>query len=124
MTDFHEMKQLIKKHKQEKKTEYNQSSKDRLKKIASSKIRTTMIGDLDTIEKTFGFLWGLDEDGHDTGETLSPEQQHMKDLYERVRSRVLDNGNTQIRNLDTEMEQYDITWNRFSMTLPVKPMGE
>lgn len=103
---------------------YKDDSKDRLKKIGTGKIKTTMIGALSIIEKHFGFLWGLDENGRESDESLSPEEQHMKDLFlEKVRSEILDLGNAQIRNLTAEIQQYNVEWNRYHLQLPVRPEG-
>lgn len=103
---------------------YNEDSKERLNKIATTKVKTTMIGALSIIEKHFGFLWGLDENGKDTGRELSPAERHMKDLYEEVvRSEILDLGNSQIRNMTAEIQQYNVEWKRYHLQLPVKPEG-
>ncbi len=103
---------------------YSNDSKDRLTKIATTKIKTTMIGSLSVIEKHFGFLWGLDDNGKDTGRELSPEEQHMKDLFEEiVRSEILDLGNTQMRNMTAEIQQYNVDWQRYHLQLPVRPEG-
>ena len=91
---------------QKTKTNYKKDSKERLKKIARKKIQTTMIGALDTIEKHLGFLWENDS--------------KMRTIYETVRQDILDRGNDQIRNLDSELEQYDIEWLRYHLTLPIK----
>ena len=106
-----------KNYKEEKEQKYKVNSKDRLFKIASKKIKTTMIGALSTLEENLGFLWG-----HESDEDISPEQQHMKTIFEQVRSDILDKGNTQIRNLEAEFNYYDITWLRFQVDLPVKPV--
>ena len=108
-----------KNYKEEKEQKYKVNSKDRLFKIASKKIKTTMIGALSTLEENLGFLWG-----HESDEDISPEQQHMKTIFEQVRSDILDKGNTQIRNLEAEFNYYDITWLRFQVDLPVKPVEE
>jgi hypothetical protein len=108
-----------KNYKEEKEQKYKVNSKDRLFKIASKKIKTTMIGALSTLEENLGFLWGYESD-----EDISPEQQHMKTIFEQVRSDILDKGNTQIRNLEAEFNYYDITWLRFQVDLPVKPVEE
>ena len=116
------LKNLIrssKNYKEEKEQKYKVNSKDRLFKIASKKIKTTMIGALSTLEENLGFLWG-----HESDEDISPEQQHMKTIFEQVRSDILDKGNTQIRNLEAEFNYYDITWLRFQVDLPVKPVEE
>ena len=86
-------------------------------KIGKKKIQTTMIGALSTLEKRFGFLWGQDQEGD-----LTPEQEHMKELYEEIRSEILDRGNNQMRNLEAEFVQYDIKWLRYNMKLPVIPV--
>ena len=95
------------------KQDYDSRSKDRLKKIVATKIKTTMIGALDYIEKNFGQLW-------DTDDPLTEEQQYLKDLFLQTRQEILDNGNDQIRNLDTELEQYEVTWKRYTINMPVK----
>ena len=100
-----------------KEKKYKEDSRNRLLKIPAKKIQTTMIGALSSIENHFGFLWN-----HDDGdENLSSESQHMKQLYEDVRSEILDKGNNQIRNLEAELSQYDVEWLRYQMTLPVIP---
>ncbi len=91
-------------------------SKDTLFRAAKKKIQTTMIGALSTLEEGFGFLWGFNE----SGEELSQEQQHLKDIYDEVRAKILDRGNTQIRNLEAEFAQYEITSKRHNYSIPVK----
>ena len=105
--------------KSEKTDRYKEVSKERLLKISKKNIQTTMIGALSTIEKHLGFLWG-----HESSEELTPEQEHLKELYDLVRSEILDRGNNQARNLETEFSAYDIKWLRYQITLPVKPLDE
>ena len=94
-------------------------SKERLLKISKKKIQTTMIGALSTVEKYFGFLWG-----HESPNALTPEQEHMKELYDQVRSEILDRGNNQGRNLETEFMNYEINYLKYQITLPVKPLNK
>ena len=96
---------------------YREKSKDRLNKNCKKKVQTTMIGALSSIEEHFGFLWG-----HESDEPLSEDQEKMRLVYEELRSDVLDKGNTQIRNIDAEFTQYDITWNRYQYQIPIKPL--
>ena len=107
------------KFKSDKEARYKDVSKDRLLKISKKKVQTTMISALSTIERVFGFLWGYDE----TSE-LTPEQEHMKELFEEVRSEILDRGNNQARNLEAEFANYEINWLRYQITLPVKPISQ
>jgi transcription termination factor Rho len=105
--------QLRKQKELETKEKYKRDSRDRLEKIATTKVRTTMIGALETIEQHFGFLW--EEDG--------AEAQMMREIYDKIRNEILDRGNNQIRNLATEIAQYEVEWKRYHMQLPVKPIG-
>ena len=93
---------------------YKADSKDRLSKIMRKKIETTMIGALSTIEDSFGFLWGKGQE-----EPLTEEQEIMKELYQSVRSEILDRGNNQARNIDAELGQYEVEWKKYSMNMPV-----
>lgn len=98
---------------------FKDMSKNRLYEISRKKIQTTMIGALDSIEKSFGFLWQTAEGD------MSAEQQELKKIFESTRSEILDRGNTQMRNLQTEFINYDITWKKYSLNLPVvKKEGE
>ena len=106
-------------YKTEKNSKYKEISKDRLLKISKKKVQTTMIGALSTIEKHLGFLWG-----YESSEPLTPEQEHLKQLYEEVRSEILDRGNNQSRNLEAEFANYDINWLRYQITLPVKNINK
>ena len=93
---------------------YRSDSKQRLSKILRKKIETTMIGALSSIEEHFGFLWT--EGSPYEGE----EKAAMLDLYNKIRSEILDKGNTQARNVDAELAQYDLKWLKYTMTIPVK----
>lgn len=94
------------------KAKYKLDSKERLKKIASKKIQTTMIGALDSIEKHLSFLWEENEDSD------------LQEKYEIVRQEILDRGNDQVRNLCNEIDQYDVEWLRYQLNLKVKPKSK
>ena len=94
-------------------SKYKLDSKDRLAKILKKKIQTTMIGALSSIEENFGFLWNSKQD------ELTKDQEIMKDLYQKVRSEILDKGNNQARNIDAELAQYDVEWLKYSIKIPV-----
>ena len=96
-------------------------SKETLFKSAKKKIQTTMIGALSTIEDSFGFLWGFDPNKQ---ESLTPEQSHLKDIYEEARAKILDRGNTQIRNLEIDFQDYEITKKKHFINLPVMPQHD
>ena len=112
-----EFNQLIRKqseYKTQRADKFKQDSRERLSKILKKKVETTMIGALSSVEENFAFLWDSE------GDELSPEQKMMYDIFQTVRSEILDKGNTQARNVDAELAQYDVKWLRYQTTIPVK----
>lgn len=93
----------------------NERSKTKLKKEVKKRIQTTMIGAISSIEKYFGFLWGEESDNE-----LTKDQERMRDIFEDMRTEILDKGNSQLRNVDAEIENYDVTWNKYHINLPIK----
>ena len=102
--------------KQKREERQKELSKDRLLSAAKKKVQTTMIGSLSSIEKYFGFLWDV--------ENPTAEQSQLKDFFEDLRSEILDRGNTQIRNLENEFLNYEITWKKYSINLPFVDKGD
>jgi hypothetical protein len=102
-----------------KKEKIKNDSKSRLSKILKKKVETTMIGALSSIEEHFGFLWG-NINGSVSLNDLTEEQRIMYDAYQKIRSEILDKGNTQSRNIDAELNQYEVNWVRFTVNIPVK----
>lgn len=114
MEDFNELIRKQQKYKEARETKYKSDSKDRLSKILKKKVETTMIGALSSVEEHFSFLWANDSGAQ------TPEQKIMYDLFQKVRSEILDKGNTQARNVDAELSQYDVNWLRYTVEMPIK----
>ena len=110
---FSEMLKEKANYKEMREEKYRTDSRDGLSKILKKKIETTMIGALSSIEEHLGFLWET-KDGQ-----LTEDQVYMKDLYQKVRSEILDKGNTQARNVDAELSQYDVKWLKYTIKMPV-----
>ena len=68
------------------------------------KIETTMIGALSSIEEHLGFLW-KDDAG-------------MIEAYQKLRSEILDKGNKQIRYIDVDLSNYNVT-KKPKKTIPI-----
>jgi hypothetical protein len=96
---------------------YANESKERLIRIATKKIKTTMIGALASVENRLGFLW---EPNENDDENTSQSKLQMHSVFEALREEILDNGNNQLRNLQSELDQYEVKWLRYQMTLPVR----
>jgi hypothetical protein len=114
MEDYNNLIRQHAEYKKIKEEKFGSDSKDRLSKILKKKVITTMIGSLSSIEKHFGFLWEGDPD------SLTPEQKTMYDIYQKTREEILDKGNTQAKNVDAELSQYEIKWLRYNSNIPVK----
>ena len=119
MENFNKLIREKSDYEQLKKDKFKNDSKERLSKILKKKVETTMIGALSSIEEHFGFLWGA-SGGPVSSQDLTEEQKIMYEAYQKVRSEILDKGNNQSRNIDAELNQYEVNWLRFTMNIPVK----
>jgi len=116
---FNELIRKQSEYKTAREDKFKTDSRVRLSKILKKKVETTMIGALSSIEDHFSFLWAANN-----GDELTPEQKIMYDLFQKVRSEILDKGNTQSRNIDAELSQYEVKWLRYSVEIPVKKSEE
>lgn len=98
-------------YKKSREKKYKADSKERLSKILKKKIQTTMIGALSSIEENLAFLWNEDNPKISKAE--------MTQIYNKIRSEILDKGNNQARNVDAELAQYEVEWLRYSIKIPV-----
>ncbi|MBP01715.1 MAG: hypothetical protein CMM25_02740 [Rhodospirillaceae bacterium] len=65
---------------------------DKLSKLVKKKIETTMIGSLSTFEKHLGYIL--------------EENEEFQNLYNKARSEILDKGNYQLRNVDSDFKNF------------------
>lgn len=115
-----QMKALSAKMKQARDERFLEQSRQRLDKIVSTKVRTAFIGALAAFEEEFGFLWG----GDTPDDQLTEEQANMRELWERARTNVLNNGNTQLRALRNEISNQTVKWNRHHIDFKVQSQGD
>jgi hypothetical protein len=73
----------------------------KISKHAAIAIRTSFIYALEAFEKEFGYLWGEDKAEN---EVLTDIETQFEDKYLKVRNKVLDNGNNNIRRFNGFME--------------------
>lgn len=95
------------------KKRYRDNCKHVLSKNISKKITTTMIGALDAIEKEFGFLWNQGDI------PTNNQQRDLKEKYDLLRKRILDLGNSQIKKVDEDLNNYDIENKRYHYVIPL-----
>jgi hypothetical protein len=78
------------------------TDKDRLEDVINSKLRTTMIGAIASIESHFAELIN---------------HSKYRAIFDETRKEILDLGNKQMRNMSSELDNYDVSWNKWSITL-------
>ena len=115
MDNFDEFIRDKSQYKEARSERYKYDSKDRLSKILKKKVQTTMIGAISSIEDHFAFMWTAEDS------EMTTEMKFMYETFQKVRSEILDKGNTQSRNMDAELNQYEVKWMRYAMDIPVKP---
>ena len=101
--DFLEFKYESKKRRVDSDIKYKDNSKRRLSNILKKKFDTTIIGSLAAFEETFGELWG-----HGLSmEDLDEDQRYWRGIWMETRSKVLDNGNANLRAAQNEISQFE-----------------
>jgi hypothetical protein len=96
-------------------------SKGRLKKISNKKFNTCFIFALSEFERTFGLeLWGY---GLPEG-NLNDDHRANRILWDLVRKRILDKGNTQARALGMEIDLHKIEFEGYRMDFGRKDNGQ
>ena len=108
-SEFAEFKHQANKKRGDKDSQYKDNSKRRLLNILKKKFDTTIIGSLAAFEERFGELWGHGLSMND----LDEGQRYRRDLWMETRSKVLDNGNSNLRAAQNEISQYTLSWNRY-----------
>ena len=92
---------------------YADESRNRLEQKLEKMVKSVMVGALNSIEMDMGFLWGH-------GETeLTPIQDQMRLVYEKVRTSIFDKGNSEIKKIKTELNNYSVGLKQGGITLPV-----
>lgn len=113
MSDMKKWMEMTRKSQEASNQRFADESKKRLSKIIATKLTTTFIGSLAAFEKAFGFLWGQGK--RDSEKTQ--EEKEFYNIWESVRTDVLNNGNNQLRNIQNELQNHNISWNRHTLVI-------
>jgi hypothetical protein len=93
--------------------EYKDFSKKRLSNNLEKKFNTTIIGSLAKFEDSFGFLWG-----HGLAYSeLTDQQKEFRNIWKKTRVSILDSGHSNLRASQSELNQYDVHWNKYVTNL-------
>lgn len=76
--------------------------KDRVAEIVHKRMLTTGVGILQLLEDNFGDLWGEDKQENE----LTDEEKRLDQLYNKVRSQILDHTHIQRNKLTKEIKDY------------------
>lgn len=115
--DYSEMKSKVRAVKEQQDITYKENSKRRLLVNIQKKFNTTIIGSLAVFEECFGHLWGHGKHIDD----LDANEREWRKIWCVARSRILDNGNSNLRAAQNEIAQYTLHWDRYVINMPVKP---
>ena len=99
----------LEKHTEKKQDNYSIGSRQKLKAAMRHKFKRTFVAALDAVETE-----------------LQPDE---RDRFKRIRGKILSAGNDQVRNMETELERYNIEFIPYQITiLPLearpKELGE
>jgi hypothetical protein len=88
--------------------------REKLETAAKGKIKTTMIGAIESIENHLGYLWN-----HKSADERTDEEEDIYQKFAIARQEILDRGHRQMKNLAREMDNYEIEEKRFKLVIPV-----
>lgn len=101
------LRQLARERAREDQERRREQSRQRLGRLIERRLKTAFVVPLAEIETFFGLLW----------EQPTAEAAMWRERWEACRSRILDNGNSQVRALEAELLQYVVDWVGFNLTL-------
>lgn len=91
----------LKEHTEKKVENYFIGSRQKLRASMRHKIKRTFVGCLGAIEKELGI----------------PQDNTHEELFKRLRGQILSLGNDQIRNMEAELERYNIEFIPYQFTI-------
>lgn len=82
----------LEKHTEKKEDNYSKGSRNKLKAAMRHRLKKTFVGCLTALEEELGL----------------PANKENQELFRRLRSKILSLGNDQVRNMEIELERYNI----------------
>jgi len=116
-TQLHKLYESARKTNQER---YAIGSKKRLIANIGKKFKTAMIGTIARCEEQLGFLWGY---GLDPSQITEDQQRFKEEVWDVLRTEILNHCNSQLRAATEEMQEYSIQWNQYKTDFIIKKEG-
>lgn len=118
--EFWEQKNAFEKEKERRNQKFEKLSRNRLHDVLATHMKTIMIGALSDFEKAFGELWG-----HGLSDSqLSEKQDKIREIWNEVRTSILDRGNNKIKHMRSELNRHNVQWNRYVTKFEVRNDNE
>lgn len=100
----------LSKHLDKKTDNYSIASRKKLRAAINHKIKRIFVGCLDAVEKELGIS--------------STSSGDDAEAFRKLRSKILSIGNDQIRNMETELERYNVEFIPYHIEFVMKEDGE
>lgn len=94
----------LKDHIDKKEDSYSKASRQKLKAAMRHKIKRTFVGCLNEVESELG---------------ISSDNSQNQEVFKRIRSKILSIGNDQIRNMELELDKYNVEFIPYHITFTV-----
>ena len=95
---------------------YREGCKKRLLGTIEKKFKTTIIWAIASVEAGFGELWG-----HGKPEVeLTDKEREFREIWQEVRTEILNKGNNNLRGAQDEIAQYSTVWEGFRTEFLIK----
>lgn len=115
MDEHEDLKRLYRQAKKNSEDKEKLYSRNRFITNLTKKFNTAMIGAIARCEDKFGFLWG-----HGSDKPLTKDQKKYLELWQELRTDILNHCNNQLRACIDEASQYNMTWNKYRIDFIVK----
>lgn len=109
MSDYNDMKKMVNMTRKANEQKQRVYFKELLKSHIATKFKTTIIGSISKFEDLFGELWGMGLQP----EELNAEQRYWREKWSLARTEILNNGNSQSRAASSEIDQYNVEYNKY-----------
>lgn len=106
--DHFEMLKMARLAKKVNEKKHEAHDRENLKKHLKKKFTTTYIGAISKFEEMFGQLWGIGKDES----RLTEEERQWREIWDIVRTEILNNGNNQSRAACLEVDNYNIRYQK------------
>ncbi len=95
---------------------FREGCKKRLLGTIEKKFKTTIIGAIASVEAGFGELWGHGKPDVE----LTAKEKEFRDIWQEVRTEILNKGNNNLRGAQDEIAQYSTIWEGFRTEFLIK----